>query len=623
MAVLVLFGLGATPKVASATENLMKNYVYDGYEITFSVVSKWDYAFDAELKITNTGDETINDWALQFEYDKEILYTWDGTILDHTVNSYIVKNNDWNANIKPGECASFGMMVQREGDVVFPDNFSFVMTKEVVDVQNYAVEFALYSDWGTGSNSAIILSNLGDESIEDWQLEFDYGRKIENISNAEIVSYEQGHYIIKNAEYNADIAANSSVHIGIVTGEGDAKESPTNFTMCQTIVGNATSEIVVKSEDLKKQWYETRYYPINPKSEEWLEYGLEEMLDVLNPPEELLHSFSTEELAKLMMEYPYLWILTSYEYDKLDYFFDFVEANCSVYNELMSREEGIECLLKEYQKSDFDAKLYNEDPYMVWGYNPMANAEVFGCQLLVRIAGNSDIDKEESELYTQIKNEKAELYAALDNNIAKSYLSFDNIISEDDSDTELLTISEPILFATRAADGFTATGAVCSKDIYGVSINFTPGIYRKYGVSSSCYQWASGDYDEETRQRLDNSVAFPWYRLSRSSPKYNCHGYAWLNANASNGYWLEPPLAYTGAVTYVGYNESVQVGDIVVMYNASTGAIAHSAVICQTPSGATGDYTISKCSGGPLYKAPLSQLMKYYSCSNYDVYRID
>lgn len=164
---------------------------------------------------------------------------------------------------------------------------------------------------------------------------------------------------------------------------------------------------------------------------------------------------------------------------------------------------------------------------MVWGYNPMANAEVFGCQLIVHMADNSDIDKEESELYTLIMNEKTELYSALDDSIAKIYLSFDNKISESNSETELLNIAKPTLFAMRAVDGFTATGAVCSRNIMGANINFTPGTYRKYGVSSSCYQWA------------------------------------------------------------------------------------------------TGDYTISKCSGGPLYRAPLSQLMLYYSCSNYDVYRVN
>ena len=154
-------------------------------------------------------------------------------------------------------------------------------------------------------------------------------------------------------------------------------------------------------EGLKEVWYETRYYPVNPESDEWMEYGLEDTLDILNPPEELLHSFSTEELAELMMDYPFLWMLTSYEYDKMDYFFDFIEYNCDIYNELMSREDGVSCLLKEYQKSDFNVKLYNEDPYMVWGYHPMANAEVFGCQFIVYMNNSSDIDEEEAELYSR------------------------------------------------------------------------------------------------------------------------------------------------------------------------------------------------------------------------------
>lgn len=175
------------------------------------------------------------------------------------------------------------------------------------------------------------------------------------------------------------------------------------------------------AEDLKKKWYETHYYPINPESDEWFDYGLEEMFDILNPPEDLLHSFSTEELAKLMMDYPYLWVLTSYEYDKMDIFWTYIE-NCAIYNELMSRDDGVLCLLKEYRNSDFDVNVYNEEPYMVFGYNPMANAEVFGCQFIVHNMKN--FDKEEYELCRQVMREKEVLYSALNDNVAKMYLSF-------------------------------------------------------------------------------------------------------------------------------------------------------------------------------------------------------
>lgn len=175
------------------------------------------------------------------------------------------------------------------------------------------------------------------------------------------------------------------------------------------------------AKDLKKMWYETYYYPLNPESDEWFDYGLEEMFDILNPPEDLLHSFSTEELAKLMMDYPYLWVLTSYEYDKMDIFWTYIE-NCNIYNELMRRDDGVLCLLKEYQNSDFDVNLYNEEPYMVFGYNPTANAEVFGCQFILYNMKN--FNKEEYELCCQIIREKTELYSALNDNVAKMYLSF-------------------------------------------------------------------------------------------------------------------------------------------------------------------------------------------------------
>lgn len=348
---------------------------------------------------------------------------------------------------------------------------------------------------------------------------------------------------------------------------------------------------------------------MNPESDEWMKYGLEDTLDILNPPEELLHSFSTEELAELMMDYPYLWVLTSYEFDKMDTFFCYLD-NCDIYNELMSRDDGVSCLLKEYQKSDFNVNLCNEDPYMVWGYNPMANAEVFGCKFIVY--NSSDFDKEEYELCYQVMLEKTDLYSALNDNIAKKYLSFKE-------QPIIYYVADSADLVMSASDGFTSSGTSVTRDIEGVPIEFTGGIYNKYGVSESCLKYKSGVYDEETQQTLDTSLGYQWYRLSRSSPAYNCHAYAWLNAGPFDGYWLDLPTAYMSSpssVTYVGYNVTPQVGDIIVMYKRYTGELQHSAIIYETSSN-----TVSKLGGRGLYIAPLSELMNYYGCDNYKVYR--
>jgi len=307
-----------------------------------------------------------------------------------------------------------------------------------------------------------------------------------------------------------------------------------------------------------------------------------------------------------------------------------VEANCDIYNELLRREDGIECLLKDYRETDFDAAFYNADPYVVWGYNPKANAEVFACQTLVHLQESGKISGKEYELYTTVVNEKKELYEALEDGISKMYLSFDKEEEESTLVMALPNAEEPAVFARSVADGFTAPSDSDTfvKFIERYPTYFTAGTYRKYGVSENCLRWESGTYGDELRseleRRLEGSDSYKtMYRLSRPSPKYNCHAYAWLNANASNGYWLEKPYAYMGAVTYKGYNTALQVGDVIVMYKKENGQLAHSAIICEAPAGATEPYTMSKYGGCGLYVASLSEVMMYYSCGDYEVYRLN
>ena len=112
------------------------------------------------------------------------------------------------------------------------------------EYEGYSVEYVSYSDWGTGCNSAIILTNQTSESIKNWELSFDYDREITDISNAVVVSHEQGHYVIKNAEYNVDIAGYESIHIVFIAGEGEENEIPEKFSLQQTTVDESSDGIV-------------------------------------------------------------------------------------------------------------------------------------------------------------------------------------------------------------------------------------------------------------------------------------------------------------------------------------------------------------------------------------------
>ena len=360
---MVLTTFGVNTKTALAEERTMQNYVYNGYEVTFDVTDAWDGAFNAEVKIANTGDAEICDWALTFEFAHEIQNLWNATAVEHTGNTYVIKNADWNANIKPGEGVAFGMTVLCDGEIALPENFSFVMKEESVTAQSYSAEFTLYSDWGTGCNGAIILSNLTDEPIENWQLEFDYDREIVDIANAVIVSHEQNHYVIKNAEYNADIAANSSVHISIVAGEGLAEERPENFTMQQTVMGDVSTGTEDGNEEIpdddendevylpkELQFYVYGSYNSNTGSIE-VEWHAENKLSnyhVLISSNNVLY----QELAQVDEQTTYSWLLQ----DDFDMMYIKVTAN----NEEGELVETLPCVI-ERGDYGYEVKLFDTD----------------------------------------------------------------------------------------------------------------------------------------------------------------------------------------------------------------------------------------------------------------------
>ncbi|MCR4599067.1 MAG: hypothetical protein K5678_08550, partial [Acetatifactor sp.] len=64
-----------------------------------------------------------------------------------------------------------------------------------------------------------------------------------------------------------------------------------------------TKALATDKDELKRRWYETNDYPIAVGDEGWYDYGMMDMFDILNPPQELLESYSSSKLADLMMTY--------------------------------------------------------------------------------------------------------------------------------------------------------------------------------------------------------------------------------------------------------------------------------------------------------------------------------
>ncbi len=78
------------------------------YTIDFKVISDWGQAFNGEISITNNTEEIIEDWSLEFDFDRNIERFWTAEIVEHEGEHYIVKNAGYNANIAPGQTITLG-----------------------------------------------------------------------------------------------------------------------------------------------------------------------------------------------------------------------------------------------------------------------------------------------------------------------------------------------------------------------------------------------------------------------------------------------------------------------------------------------------------------------------------
>lgn len=92
-----------------------------------------------------------------------------------------------------------------------------------------AVAYSTVNDWGSGLQGQIAITNDQGAAIQDWKLEFDYGRPITDLWNAQIVSQVGTHYVVKGVSWNSTIAVGQSLSFGFIAGAGAS--TPTNFVL--------------------------------------------------------------------------------------------------------------------------------------------------------------------------------------------------------------------------------------------------------------------------------------------------------------------------------------------------------------------------------------------------------
>lgn len=215
--------------VRADSQNIPCYSVTDGlqYEVNASIVSAWDTHANLEFVITNIGNEIIHNWYYTFDLPYAIEGIWNASVYDTDITGvYTIKNAGSNQDILPGNSVSFGMTVASlNGQPVesLPTFYLLNTSEKIVDSSNYSFTYQEYSNWGTGFNGALVLSNNSSEDIEDWKMSFSSNRGILEVAGVDFSANESEYEICNNGS-NQNIVVGSSVNMTITGNDQNISE---------------------------------------------------------------------------------------------------------------------------------------------------------------------------------------------------------------------------------------------------------------------------------------------------------------------------------------------------------------------------------------------------------------
>jgi hypothetical protein len=405
--------------------------------------------------------------------------------------------------------------------------------------------------------------------------------------------------------------------------------------------------VTASAASLKSEWKTNVYeYPLTPADAAWASLSYSEQLETCDMPIDMLSSCPTEELADLVLGYPFLIDILAF--DNVDLAIKHLIDSSNICAEFFSRDNITDVLMEKYDKMNVDyGKLLNESSIM-----PMSDSGYIGelfLQTYFAYVRHSLTDTQTQEV-SKIIGEKFEAKKGICNDFATSLLIYDwiqigdgaipqylvpeSIESEVFSNGNSLTMGEAEIDSnqTRATSGFTSEGTVVqfgsNKGVY------TRGTYTLYGKTVGCYKFHSNDYtpDEASALNKDFDKAHSsWSRVYTCTKKYNCHSYTWINSSSSNMYWLGNPDVFAGSdeFTFIGKNidkpsPSLSAGDKITVGASICVDDGFGNVTCSTHSAnvisSTGS-TQSKLGSCGVYIAPADDLVKFYAGYYYNIYR--
>lgn len=217
-------------------------YNYDGYSVDYNVTNEWDGAQTVELTVSNTGTDSILNWALKYDAEGEISNLWNADLYEQNGDEYVIKNVGWNFEIAPSQSITYGYTLSGN-DLTLPKNFE-IYSKRVDKTEGYDVQYNITKSWDVGVEGNIVITNTSSAPIEAWTLSFDSNFTIDNLWNGRVIENNELSYTISNQIVTSAIQPNTSFTVGFNgTKAADIEMLLNNFKLTEVVIGDGNSVI--------------------------------------------------------------------------------------------------------------------------------------------------------------------------------------------------------------------------------------------------------------------------------------------------------------------------------------------------------------------------------------------
>jgi hypothetical protein len=131
---------------------------------SFEVTSDWTTGFGGQITIANNQSTPINNWVLDFTWDRSITQIWNASITSRSGNQYVITNAGWNATIPGNGSVTFGF--NGAPGSVGPDvPTNYVLNGKALGAGVPSVNInSVTVDDGTSGNTAVFTVSLSQAS---------------------------------------------------------------------------------------------------------------------------------------------------------------------------------------------------------------------------------------------------------------------------------------------------------------------------------------------------------------------------------------------------------------------------------------------------------------------------